>query len=136
MIAAALKICFFLFVSLFAFTVSAICQNCSNNFSALKFNTSTYENFTKNTVAANGEIISAGKLYDCNHAGHIAKYSEKGSPIWSYTFRVNYFDFVKLIFFGGINTSDMVSTADGGFVIAGSAEQMLSPWGQYPPVKK
>ncbi len=129
MIKTAIKIYFFLSVSLFAFTLKANCQICINKFSALKFSTRSYENFTKTIVAANGEIISAGKLYDYNNAGHIAKYSEKGSPIWSYTYRVNYFDFVKLLFFGGINTHDIVSTSDGGFVIAGSAEQVITVFG-------
>ncbi len=129
MIAPPLKTCSSLFVSLFAFTMQASSQNCINKFTSLQFNTSSYENFTKSAVAANGEIISAGKLFDYNHAGHIAKYSEKGSPIWSYTYQVNYFDFIKLIFFGGVNTADMVSTADGGFVIAGSAEQRITVFG-------
>ncbi|MFT3681909.1 MAG: gliding motility-associated C-terminal domain-containing protein [Ferruginibacter sp.] len=117
-------------------TFKSHAQICVNKYTGIKFGTKTYENFTHSAVTATGEIISAGKLYDYNHNGHIAKYSAKGSPVWSYTYRINFFDFVKLTFFGGINTSDIISTPDGGFVIAGSAEQVLPPYGPDAPVKK
>lgn len=111
-------------------------QVCIDRFASLTFNTNTYEAFSKCAVTGSGEILSAGKLFDYNHAGHIAKYSERGTSIWSYTYRINYFDFVKELFFGGINTADMVSTSNGDFIIAGSAEQVLPPFGQDAPVKK
>jgi len=130
----------YLYITALAFSLATgiqlHAQNCVNKFSQLNFNTATYENFTKSIVTANGEIISAGRLFDFNHAGHIAKYSEKGSPLWSYTYRIDFFDFVKSIFFAAAGTSDMVSMPDGGFVMAGCAEQVLPPYGQDAPVKK
>ncbi len=131
-------ICLYLTALAFTFATARplFAQTCVNTFSQLQFNTATYENFTKSIVTANGEIISAGRLFDFNHAGHIAKYSEKGSPLWSCTYRIDFFDFVKSIFFTAASTSDMVSMPDGGFVMAGCAEQVLPPYGQDAPVKK
>jgi gliding motility-associated-like protein len=111
-------------------------QICINKFSAIKLQGTTYDTFTRSVVTAKNEIISAGTLYDYNTAAHIAKFSEKGSPIWSYQYSIDFFDFVKLIFFKAVRISDIVSTADGGFVIAGNVEQVLSPFGLPPPVRK
>ncbi|MBL0356263.1 MAG: gliding motility-associated C-terminal domain-containing protein [Chitinophagaceae bacterium] len=118
------------------FSLQSTAQICINKYTGISFQTTTFEAFTSSTVAPNNEIISAGTLYDFNSAGHIAKYSAKGNPIWSYRYNLNFFDFVKSIFFKAINIAAIVSTADGGMIIAGNTEQVLSPFGLPPPVKK
>jgi len=136
MIAPVLRLYFFLLLLSMLASLPSGAQVCINKYTGLTYQTTTYEAFSYSTVAANNEIISAGTLYDFNSAGHIAKYSAKGNPIWSYRYNLDFFDFVKLIFFKAINISAIVSTADGGMVIAGNVEQVLSPFGLPPPVKR
>lgn len=136
MIAPPLKSSALLFVSLFAFTQLCHAQNCINKFTGLEFATSTYEIFFKSAVSNNNEIISAGQLYDYNSAAHIAKYSANGNPLWSYMYSLDFFDFIKQIFFKAVNIADIVNTSDGGILVAGNVEQVLSPFGLPPPVKK
>jgi len=127
----------FLFFSLlFTTGLPLHSQICINRFSSLKFQGNTFDTITCSDVAINGEIISAGKLFDYNRGAHIAKYSAKGSPLWSYRYSLDFYDFIKLIFFGSVNVEEVVSLADGGAIIAGNVEQVLSPWGNPPPVKK
>jgi gliding motility-associated-like protein len=136
MIALPLKLRLLLFVSLCAFAMLCHAQNCINKFSSIKFQQSTFDIFYRSVVTAGNEIVSAGKLFDYNSAAHIAKYSSNGNPLWSYMYNLDFFDFIKLIFFKAVNISDVVSTADGGLVVAGNVEQVLSPFGLPPPVKK
>ena len=96
---------------------------------------STYDSFTRSSANAANEIFVLGGLYDYNCAGHIAKFTSKGNPVWSYTYKLDYFDFIKLIFFKKINFSDMLLLSDGSMLVSGNVEQVLSPYGLPPPVK-
>ena len=138
MIARPLKSPLYLFIFSLACTtcIHMDAQICINKFSSLKFQGSTFDTITCSDVTINGEIISAGKLFDYNHGAHIAKYSAKGSPVWSYRYSLDFYDFIKLVFFGSVNVEEVESLADGGAIIAGNVEQVLSPWGNPPPVKK
>lgn len=111
-------------------------QRCVNKFSSIRLHGTTYDSFTVSTVTANNEIIVAGGLSDYNEAGHVAKLSEKGSPIWSYIYNLDYYNFTTATFFKKVNFSDIITTPDGGYLVAGNVEQVLSPFGSPPPVKK
>jgi gliding motility-associated-like protein len=136
MIAAFSRSFFYLFTIILMLSGSLHGQVCVNKYTSLKYKGSTYDTITCALTSANGEIISAGKLRDYNEAGHIAKYTAKGTPVWSYTYMVDYFDFYRNIFFKAIHFSDILSTADGGYLVAGNVDQVLSPFGNPPPVKK
>jgi hypothetical protein len=127
------KIKLLLVVLLALVTLQSAAQICINKYAAIRYTGTTYDTLTHAIVTANNELISAGTLFDFNKAGHIAKYSEKGTPIWSYQYKLDYFDFVKLIFFNAPTVSDIISTADGGFYIAGTVSQTL---GEFSPGKK
>ena len=116
-------------------SIQASSQTCVNKYAGIKFTGTTYDTFTRSITTAGNDIISAGLLYDYNSAGHIARYTEKGTPIWSYTYKLDYYDFIKAIFFKTVNISDMIATPDGGALVAGNVEQVLSPYGLPPPVK-
>ena len=111
-------------------------QICINRYSSIEYKGTTYDTITCSLVSANNEILSAGNLYDYNGAGHIVKYSAKGTPVWSYQYRVDYFDFTKGIFFKTIHFSNLISTQDGGYLVSGNVNQVLSPYGNPPPIKK
>ena len=125
------------FVALIALvTQQSTAQICINKFAAIRYTGTTYDTFTHAVVTANNELISAGRVYDYNEAGHIAKFSEKGTPIWSYLYTLDFYDFIKLVFFKTIHFSEIISAKDGGFLTAGNVDQVLSPFGNPPPVKK
>ena len=111
-------------------------QTCINKYSEIKLAGSTYENFTMSVTTPSNEIISAGGLYDYNNEANIVKFTEKGTPVWSYTYKLDYYDFVKGVFFKAVNISDMLATEDGGIIVAGNVDQEISPYGLPPPVKK
>lgn len=125
------------FVALIALvTQQSTAQICINKLAAIRYTGTTYDTFTHAVVTANNELISAGRVYDYNEAGHIAKFSEKGTPIWSYLYTLDFYDFIKLVFFKTIHFSEIISAKDGGFLTAGNVDQVLSPFGNPPPVKK
>ena len=136
MIAAGIKLYFPLIVLSVAFTIQTSAQICTSKYTSLTFQGTTYDTFTNSVVTSSNEIILTGKLYDYNSAGHIAKFSEKGSPIWSYQYNLDYYDFIKLIFFKAVNISDIISLSDGGYIVSGNVDQTLSPYGLPPPAKK
>ncbi|MCW3090591.1 MAG: Gliding motility-associated C-terminal protein [Ferruginibacter sp.] len=110
-------------------------QICVNKFSSIRFTGATYDTFTCSAVTKTNEIISTGNLYDYNGAAHIAKYSAKGSVIWSYQYNLAYFSFYPQIFFKTVHFTKIMPTADDGFLVAGNVDQVLSPFGNPPPVK-
>lgn len=130
------KIYFLIAVLLVLVTLPSSAQICINKYAAIRYTGTTYDTFTHAVVTANNELIAAGGVYDYNEAGHIARFSEKGTPIWSYLYTLDFYDFVKAIFFKTIHFSEIINARDGGFLVAGSVDQVLSPWGNPPPVKK
>lgn len=136
MIAPMIKIYLFSVVLISIISSPVKAQICINKFTSVKYKGSTYDTFTASVATLTNEIISAGGLYDYNNAAHIAKYSANGSSIWSYQYNLNFFDFIKSIFFKTVSISDMINTSDGGLILAGYVEQLLSPFGNPPPVKK
>jgi len=136
MIASPVKNFFLLLVFAAAYSKQSAAQICINKYASLRYKGTTFDTFTHSIVTPHNEIVSTGRLYDYNTAGHIAKFSEKGTPIWSYQYTLDFYDFIKAIFFKAVNISDIANTRDGGFIIAGNVEQVLSPFGLPPPVKK
>ncbi len=110
-------------------------QTCINKYTGLKFTAPSYNNFTRSITTPTNEIISVGGIFDYNNEGHIAKFTEKGTPLWTYTYKLDYYDFVKAVFFKTVNFSDILATSDGGMLVSGNVEQVLSPYGLPPPVK-
>ncbi len=117
-------------------TGSANSQVCLDQYSSNIFTGSTYDTFTTATVTKDNEILAAGTLFDYNEAGRISKYSARGTPLWSSLYNITFFDFNKGIFFKAIRFSEMISTADGGCLLSGHADQVLSTWVTPPLVKK
>lgn len=129
------KFCLFT-ACLLSYPISLSAQNCIDKYSSLTLRGSTYDTLTSSVATLDKEVLVAGKLYDYNSAGHVARFSQKGSPIWSYQYNLNYYDFIKGIFFKAVNISEIINSRDGGCIIAGNVEQVLSPYGSPPPVKK
>ncbi len=125
----------FLVSILIMLSASSIGQICNNKYLSLVYKGTTYDTFTC-AVNENNETISAGRLYDYNEAGHITKFSANGSPIWSYQYMIDFYDFYKAIFFKAVNFRDILGIRNGGYLLSGNVEQVLSPYGTPPPVKK
>ena len=75
-------------------------------------------------------------MSDFNNAAHIAKFSANGTPLWSYAYSIDYFSFYPPTFFKTVYLKDVIATADGGYIVAGNFDKVLSPFGNPPPVKK
>jgi gliding motility-associated-like protein len=136
MIAAISRFYFFSVIIILMGASTSHGQICVNKYTSLKYKGSTYDTLTCSIVNANNEIISAGTLRDYNNAGHVAKYTAKGTVVWSYQYKLDYFDFYRNIFFKAIHFNDIIATHDGGYLLIGNVDQVLSPYGNPPPVKK
>ena len=115
---------------------SVSAQICIDKYSSNQYTGTTYDTFTTATVTKDNEVLAAGTLFDYNEAGRISKYSSKGTPLWSYLYNITFFDFTKAIFFKAIRFSEIISTVDGGYLVAGYADQVLSTFVTPPLVKK
>src|SRR5687768_8471886 len=130
------RICTLILLQLIVGLPMALAQVCINKYSSVKFTGSTYDTILSSATTPAGEIIIAGRLFDFSGAAHIAKFSAKGTPIWSYQYALDYFSFYPPMFFKTVSFSEIISCADGGYVVAGNLDQELSPFGSPPPVKK
>lgn len=123
------------FVGIFLTCSSLNAQICDNKYLSLIYHGSTFDTFSR-SVATNNEIIAIGGLFDYNSAGHIAKFSANGTPLWSHLYSIDYYSFYPPTFFKTVYFKDIIGTADGGYLVAGSFDQVISPFGNPPPVKK
>jgi gliding motility-associated-like protein len=130
-----LKITFLFFIGPILLPHSLYGQICDNKYSSIQYKGSSYDTFTR-TIYSKNEIVSAGRVYDYNDAGHIAKFSSNGTPLWSYLYTIDYFSFYPPTFFKTIYFTDIIAVADGGYLVSGNFDRVLSPFGSPPPVKK
>ncbi|MFT3681063.1 MAG: gliding motility-associated C-terminal domain-containing protein [Ferruginibacter sp.] len=98
-------------------------QVCDTRYSQVGIKGKTYEALKKIVATKGNEIITTGELADYNKAAHIAKFSAKGNLLWSYFYSVDYFSFYYKDFFNHVRFNDIVTTADGGFIAAGSVSE-------------
>jgi gliding motility-associated-like protein len=130
-----LKISFSFFTGIILLSVSLHGQICDNKYLSLQYKGSSYDTFN-HAIYTKNEIVSVGRVYDYNDAGHIAKFSSNGTPLWSYLYTIDYFSFYPPTFFKAIYFTDIISVTDGGYLVSGNFDQVLSPFGLPPPVKK
>ena len=135
MIASILKVKLIFLFSIIMASTSLYGQVCDNRYLSLTYKGSSYDTFTK-SISTKNEIVSAGGLSEYNNAGHIAKYSSTGTPFWSYTYVIDFYSFYPSTFFKTIHFRDLISTADGGYLVSGNFDKVLSPYGIPPPVQK
>jgi gliding motility-associated-like protein len=102
-------------------------QVCEEKYISLRYKASTYDTFAHCAYNANNEILSIGRLYDYNGAGHIAKFSPKGTPLWSFYYTIDYFTFFSPTFFNTVRFNDFVPTDDGGMIVAGQVLRYYNP---------
>ena len=108
-------------------------QICVNRYLSLVYKGTDYGTFSR-TIYTKNQLLAVGTLTD--GSGHIALFSANGTPLWSYKYRLDYYDFIKAIFFKTVRFTDALATSDGGYLISGNVDQVLSPYGLPPPVKK
>lgn len=135
MIAPTLKVKALLIACIFFAGNSIQAQVCDNKYLSLLYQGSTYDTFTR-AVNVNNETVTVGGLFDYNSPGHIAKFSANGTPIWSYQYAITYYSFYPPTFFKTVHFRDIIATRDGGYLASGNVDQVLSPFGNPPPVKK
>ena len=97
-----------------------LAQDCSSKYLSLTYKGTTFDTFSHAAFTSNQELVTAGYLLDYNNAGHLAKYSKNGLPIWSHYYSIGYFSFYFPTFFSKVHFNDFVLTADGGIVVAGT----------------
>jgi gliding motility-associated-like protein len=116
------------FLSLFFLSLmsTVFSQNCESKYLSLAYRGSTFESFSKAAFTSGNEIFVTGAMVDYNQAGHITKFSKNGIPLWSSYYIINFFDFIKNIYFSKIKFNDFILTDDGGVIVAGQVEQYRS----------
>jgi gliding motility-associated-like protein len=102
-------------------------QVCEDKYISLTYKASTYDTFAHCAYNTNNEILSIGRLYNYNGAGHIAKFSPKGTPLWSFYYTIDYFTFYSPTFFNTAKFNDFVPTDDGGMIVAGQVFRYYNP---------
>ncbi|NOT93299.1 gliding motility-associated C-terminal domain-containing protein [Ferruginibacter sp.] len=127
-------------LSIFCITSVMMCntlhgQICDNKFLSVKLKGLSFDTIT-NCTFNNNEALCIGQIRDYNNAAHIAKFSAKGTPIWSNTYAIDYFSFYPPTFFQTVYLKKIIPTIDGGYLVAGNFDKVLSPFGLPPPVKK
>jgi gliding motility-associated-like protein len=110
-------------------------QICDNRFLSINYKGPSYDTVTSCMFSKN-ETLSIGQLSDFNNAAHIAKYSGNGTPLWSYTYAIDYFSFYPPTFFQTVYLKKIIPVVDGGYLVSGNFDKVLSPFGLPPPVKK
>ncbi len=115
-------------ISLFLllFSVSIVnSQNCPSKYISLAYQGTTFESFSKAAFTPEDEMFVSGAMIDYNEAGHIAKFSKNGIPLWSSYYIIDFYDFILDYYFSKIKFHDFVITEDGGIIVAGQTERYI-----------
>jgi gliding motility-associated-like protein len=99
-------------------------QICVNKYEALNYAGPSYDSII-GCVATNNEIAYIGRVFDFNNPAHIAKLSSKGTPLWSYQYKIDYFSFYPPTFFRTVKLNTIIGTKDGGYVVSGCFDRVL-----------
>lgn len=90
-------------------------QECANRYTSIVYKAPTFHSYRTAISTANNEIIAAGGVYKDN--AMLAKFSSKGSPIWSYQYLVPYQG--NFTFYFDLRFNSIVEASDGNFLTAG-----------------
>lgn len=114
---------FFLSFFLLSANSKMFSQTCDSKYVSLSYRDTTFQSFSKAFFTPNNEIFVTGAMTDYNEAGYIAKFSKNGIPLQSNYYIIDFFDFIKDIYFSKIKFHDFILTDDGGLIVAGQTEQ-------------
>ncbi|MFN8290473.1 MAG: gliding motility-associated C-terminal domain-containing protein [Chitinophagaceae bacterium] len=124
-----MKVClskfFLLSFSLLVLTGYTFSQTCDSKYVVNDYKGTTFIHFNKAAFTPANEVIVAGDMADYNEAGYMARFSKNGIPLWSGYYIINFYDFIKDIYFSRIRFLDFAQTPDGGVVVAGQTERYI-----------
>lgn len=99
-----------------SYDAGLFCQPCTNGYSSVIYRSISWDTFTKALATPAGEWVATGNILD-DH-GHMAKFSPKGTPLFSYQYNPVY-EF-NTTYFKHLRFTDLIHTQDGSFITAGN----------------
>lgn len=111
--------------SIFLLTNVLFSQICDSKYVVNDYKGTTFITFNKAAFTQSGEMIVTGDMADYNEAGYMARFSKNGIPLWSNYYIIDFYDFIKDIYFSKIKFLDFALTSDGGIVAAGQTEKYI-----------
>lgn len=112
---------FFVFFLIF-YGSNCFSQQCTNRFSSIIYRGISFDSFTCAITTRTNEILTAGSID--NDQGFVAKFSSKGTPLFSYQYYPIYQN--NNTYYKTIKYFQALQVKDGGFVLAGNTIQ--SKW--------